>query len=148
MGCVDASNILVFPSSSFLTLWQELDYENEARNQKHFQQELKARGCKVKVPNVYDEYTTERVLTSEWIQGVKLTDSSPEKIRELIPVGVELFLTQLFDIGAFHADPHPGTVCFCTVCVLCFCSILDSCSLWIETPGRDDFEFCHLFDLN
>ena len=89
--------------------FQELDYENEARNQKHFQQELRVRGCKVKVPNVYDEYTTQRVLTSEWIQGVKLADSSPEKIRELIPVGVELFLTQLLDIGAFHADPHPGT---------------------------------------
>ena len=89
---------------------QELDYENEARNQKHFQQELRVRGCKVKVPNVYDDYTTQRVLTSEWIQGVKLADSSPEKIRELIPVGVELFLTQLLDIGAFHADPHPGTI--------------------------------------
>ena len=89
-------------------LSQELDYENEARNQKHFQQELRVRGCKVKVPNVYDDYTTQRVLTTEWIQGVKLADSSPEKIRELIPIGVELFLTQLLDIGAFHADPHPG----------------------------------------
>jgi aarF domain-containing kinase len=92
---------------------KELDYENEARNQKHFQQELRVRGCKVKVPNVYDEYTTQRVLTTEWIEGVKLADSSPKKIRELIPVGVELFLTQLLDIGAFHADPHPGTMNLC-----------------------------------
>jgi hypothetical protein len=34
---------------------------------------------------------------------VKLADSSQERIRELIPVGVELFLTQLLDIGSFHA---------------------------------------------
>lgn len=93
----------------FIVGLKELDYENEARSQKYFQQELQKRDCKVKVPNVYDDYTTQRVLTTEWIQGVKLADSPPEKIRELIPVGVELFLTQLLDIGAFHADPHPGT---------------------------------------
>lgn len=63
----------------------------------------------MKVPNVYDDYCTQRILTTEWIQGVKLADSPKEKIRELIPVGVELFLTQLLDIGEFHADPHPGT---------------------------------------
>lgn len=62
------------------------------------------------MPNVHLDLTTQRVLTTEWIEGVKLADSSQEKIRELIPVGVELFLTQLLDIGAFHADPHPGNL--------------------------------------
>ena len=90
--------------------YSELDYENEARNQIHFQKELADRNCKVKVPNVYQEYCTQRVLTTEWIQGVKLADSSKETIRELIPVGVELFLTQLLDMGAFHSDPHPGNL--------------------------------------
>ena len=79
-----------------------MDYENEARNQKRFQEEFRVRGCKVKVPNVYDEYSTQRILTTEWIQGVKLADSPKDKIRELIPVGVELFLTQLLDIGGKH----------------------------------------------
>jgi len=41
---------------------------------------------------------------------VKLADSSKETIRKLIPVGVELFLTQLLDMGAFHSDPHPGNL--------------------------------------
>jgi hypothetical protein len=45
------------------------------------------------------------VLTSQWIEGVKLADSPKETIRELIPVGV--FLTQLLDIGAFHAGKRP-----------------------------------------
>lgn len=90
--------------------YSELDYENEASNQMHFQRELAIRNCKVKVPNVYEEYSTRRVLTSEWIEGVKLADSSRETIRELIPIGVELFLTQLLDMGTFHSDPHPGNL--------------------------------------
>ena len=90
--------------------YSELDYENEARNQIHFQKELADRNCKVKVPDVYQEYCTQRVLTTEWIEGVKLADSSKETIRELIPIGVELFLTQLLDMGAFHSDPHPGNL--------------------------------------
>ena len=79
--------------------YQELDYANEAINQKRFQKELRERKSPVKVPDVYAEYSTEKVLTSEWIDGIKLADSPPETIRKLIPVGVELFLTQLLDIG-------------------------------------------------
>lgn len=90
--------------------YSELDYENEARNQMYFQKELADRNCKVKVPDVYTDYSTRRVLTTEWIEGVKLADSSKEIIRELIPVGVELFLTQLLDMGTFHSDPHPGNL--------------------------------------
>ena len=90
---------------------QELDYEQEAANQRHFKSELAKRDChRVYVPNVYDQFTTEKVLTTQWIDGVPLANSSTETIRELIPVGVELFLTQLLDIGAFHADPHPGNL--------------------------------------
>lgn len=88
--------------------YMELDYENEAENQRRFQQELAKRQSPVLVPSVYPEYSTQRVLTSEWIQGKKLADCPKDQIRSLIPVGVELFLTQLLDIGAFHADPHPG----------------------------------------
>jgi aarF domain-containing kinase len=96
--------------------YSELDYENEAQNQIHFQEELRKRKCPVKIPDVYHKYSTQRVLTTEWIDGVKLADSSSVTIRRLIPVGVELFLTQLLDIGAFHSDPHPGErAVFCTL---------------------------------
>ena len=83
--------------------YSELDYEQEAANQIRFQKELRHRKCPVVIPVVYENFTTEKVLTSQWIDGVKLADSPKERIRELIPVGVELFLTQLLDIGAFHA---------------------------------------------
>ncbi|KAL7431541.1 hypothetical protein ACHAXH_001518 [Discostella pseudostelligera] len=65
---------------------------------------------KVMVPKVYNEYTTERILVSEWIDGIPLARAPPEQIRKLIPIGVELFLCQLLDIGRFHADPHPGNL--------------------------------------
>eukprot|EP00536_Pseudo-nitzschia_multiseries_P005639 jgi/Psemu1/13043/gm1.13043_g len=90
--------------------YSELDYEHEARNQIHFRKELAARNCPVKVPEVYQDYSTRRVLTTEWIEGVKLADSSKQTIRTLIPIGVELFLTQLLDMGTFHSDPHPGNL--------------------------------------
>jgi aarF domain-containing kinase len=111
--------------------YSELDYENEARNQMHFQHELAKRKCKVKVPNVYQEYSTQRILTTEWIEGRKLADAPGETIRELIPIGVELFLTQLLDIGAFHSDPHPGNLLVTEDGVLCLldfglCAEVDS----------------------
>ena len=65
---------------------------------------------KVIVPDVYEEFTTERILVTEWIDGTPLARAPPEQIRALIPMGVELFLVQLLDIGRFHADPHPGNL--------------------------------------
>jgi len=82
----------------------ELDYELEANNQKHFQHEMDIRGCQVVIPDVHDDYTTRRVLTTQWIDGIRLSDAPPETIRRLIPIGVELFLCQLLDIGAFHGE--------------------------------------------
>ena len=86
--------------------FEELDYEKEAANQVFFKQEFKKRKCRVHIPQVYKELTSRRVICSEWIDGVKLADADQETIRRLIPVGVELFMTQLLDIGAFHADPQ------------------------------------------
>lgn len=91
-----------FAKASF----EELDYEKEAANQVFFKQEFKKRKCQVHIPLVYKELTTRRVICTEWIDGVKLADADQETIRRLIPVGVELFMTQLLDIGAFHADPQ------------------------------------------
>lgn len=83
--------------------YQEMDYQHEAESQQEFRRELAARQSPVVVPAVYPQYTTRTVLTTEWIEGRKLADSSRQDIRRLIPVGVELFLTQLLDIGKFHA---------------------------------------------
>ena len=86
--------------------YQELDYEHEAASQTEFRHQLAARRIlqqKVVVPQVHHHLTTRTVLTTEWIDGIQLVEASPEELRRLIPVGVELFLTQLLDIGKFHA---------------------------------------------
>ncbi len=90
--------------------YSELDYENEARNQMYFYHEFQQRSLPVVIPYVYTDYTTRTVLTSQWIDGIKLADAPVEQIRALIPIGVELFLTQLLDLGIFHADPHVGNL--------------------------------------
>jgi predicted unusual protein kinase regulating ubiquinone biosynthesis (AarF/ABC1/UbiB family) len=69
----------------------------------------------VYVPKIYWEYTNRRVLTMEWINGVKLTQTEELRAlginaRYLIEVGVQCSLRQLLEHGFFHADPHPGNL--------------------------------------
>jgi len=90
---------------------KELDYINESANQIKCKLELEPRlKNKIYVPEVYEKYTTRKVLVTEWIEGAQLAKSAPEVINRLIPVGVECFLIQLLDTGFFHADPHPGNL--------------------------------------
>jgi len=90
---------------------KELDYENEARNQDRFREQLgRLFGKHVYVPAVQHEFSRQHVLVSEWVEGPRLSDCSPEVIRSLCPVGVECFLAQLLELGLFHSDPHPGNL--------------------------------------
>ena len=91
--------------------YTELDFQNELRNQKRIKQLLIDENVQgVYVPEVYEEYTTRRVLVTEWVDGVKLSQCSPEEVKELIAVGQEAFLIQLLQVGFFHSDPHPGNL--------------------------------------
>ncbi|KAG2744088.1 ABC1-domain-containing protein, partial [Suillus brevipes Sb2] len=87
---------------------------------------------KVHIPKVYPEYSTKRVLTAEWIDGVRLSDREalgrvvgeelPEKSGGMfadtahekkngIPESMyNLFSAQMFDWGFVHCDPHPGNI--------------------------------------
>jgi len=110
--------------------YHELDYEKEASNQLYFKKEFAKRKSRVYIPDVDMKRTSRRVITTDWVDGVKLADAPKEQIRNLIPIGVELFLTQLLDIGAFHADPHPGNLHVTndgTLCLLDFglCATID-----------------------
>ncbi|HIK32813.1 MAG TPA: AarF/ABC1/UbiB kinase family protein [Oscillatoriales cyanobacterium M59_W2019_021] len=95
-------------------IFEEMDYNQEARNAELFAK-LYGHLKDIYVPKIYREYTRRRVLTMEWIDGVKLTDL--EKIRAqnidasyLVEVGVQCSLRQLLEHGFFHADPHPGNL--------------------------------------
>ena len=92
--------------------YTELDFMNEARNQDTLRRLLleQEKVADVYVPEVYFELTTRRVLVSEWIDGVKLSECDPSEIRGLVGVGQECFLVQLLQVGFFHSDPHPGNL--------------------------------------
>jgi predicted unusual protein kinase regulating ubiquinone biosynthesis (AarF/ABC1/UbiB family) len=95
-------------------LFEEIDYLNEARNAEKFANNFR-NDPRVKVPSIYWRFTSDRVLTLEWINGFKLTDTQsiraagldPEKV---IQIGVTSGLQQLLEHGFFHADPHPGNL--------------------------------------
>lgn len=95
-------------------LFEEIDYENEADNCERFAGYFK-NDPTVYVPKIYRDYSSRRVLTLEWIDGIKLTDIAGVRgagldIESLIRIGVEAGLRQLLEYGFFHADPHPGNL--------------------------------------
>lgn len=60
------------------------------------------------------DYTSRRVLTMQWIDGVKLTDQramdeAGQSVTDFVDIGIDCTLRQLLEHGYFHADPHPGT---------------------------------------
>lgn len=95
-------------------LFEEVDYLNEARNAEKFATNFRDDPT-VKVPDIYWRYTSHRVLTLEWINGFKLTDTDQVKAAGIDPnaivrIGVISGLRQLLEFGFFHADPHPGNL--------------------------------------
>lgn len=90
--------------------YKELDYENEAANSKRFAKLVQAKLPDVYVPSVFDDYTSRKVLTMEWVHGKKLADCEPDQINALVSKGVECFLFQLLSAGFFHADPHQANI--------------------------------------
>jgi predicted unusual protein kinase regulating ubiquinone biosynthesis (AarF/ABC1/UbiB family) len=95
-------------------LFEEIDYLNEGRNAERFAANFKDDPT-VKVPVIYWPYCSQRVLTLEWIDGCKLTDTVSLKEDNLDPdrlieIGVTAGLRQLLEFGFFHADPHPGNL--------------------------------------
>ncbi len=95
-------------------VFEEMDYLNEANNAKKFK-ELHNHNKNIAVPKIYEEATSRRVLTMEWIDGVKLTNLAEVKKLgidpdEMVEIGVNCSLQQLLEHGFFHADPHPGNL--------------------------------------
>ena len=95
-------------------LFEEVDYVNEGHNAERFAANFQDEPL-VKVPAIYWRYTSKHVLTMEWINGFKLTDTDKVKAaglvsNDLVEIGVSSGLRQLLEFGFFHADPHPGNL--------------------------------------
>ncbi|KAK3155643.1 hypothetical protein QOZ80_2BG0205850 [Eleusine coracana subsp. coracana] len=90
--------------------FEELDYVNEGENGTYFAEVMKQDLPQVVVPKTYHKYTSRKVLTTQWIEGEKLSQSTEDDVGSLVSVGVICYLKQLLDTGFFHADPHPGNM--------------------------------------
>jgi ubiquinone biosynthesis protein len=93
-------------------LQDELDYRIEARNAATFRRAL-AEFPRLLVPKVIEGYTTEKVLTTERIRGIKIADANPlvRLEHDFEPLADELtraYLKTIIIDGHFQADPHPG----------------------------------------
>ena len=99
----------------------ELDFTREARNMKIFRS-LAGEHNQSRVPEVFEEYVTPKVLTMELIEGIKVYDyqGTAEDRRTLARQGLEEVFRQIFKDGFFHADPHAGNVLILADNQLCF----------------------------
>jgi ubiquinone biosynthesis protein len=92
----------------------ELDFRQEGRNADRFRRNF-ASSPTVKIPAIYWEYTTARVLTSERLVGIKISDFAEMDAagldrKRLARNAVELILQEIFKDGYFQGDPHPGNM--------------------------------------
>lgn len=92
----------------------ELDYTGEAYNARRISRNM-AEIPGVHIPEVYPHYTTSRVLTMEFIKGVKVTNNEAITAagldrQALAEATIRSLTKQLLIDGFFHADPHPGNV--------------------------------------
>lgn len=96
------------------TVMDELDYQKEGQNAEEFQMQLIHRDDIV-VPAIHWSYTTSKVLTMEYLEGVKINnftqlDAWGVDRTTLAKSLLEIFIEQILVEGFFHADPHPGNV--------------------------------------
>lgn len=95
-------------------LWEEIEYLNEGRNADTFRRNFRSQDW-VKVPRVHWRYTSPRVLTLEYVPGIKISNYEALEAAgldrsALARQGAEAYLRQLLNDGFFHADPHPGNI--------------------------------------
>lgn len=95
-------------------LWEEIDYLNEGRNADTFRRNFRGYDW-VKVPKVYWRFTTSRVLTLEYVPGIKISqyealEAAGLDRKTIARQGAQAYLLQLLNSGFFHADPHPGNI--------------------------------------
>ncbi|KAG8642209.1 protein ACTIVITY OF BC1 COMPLEX KINASE 7, chloroplastic isoform X1 [Manihot esculenta] len=95
-------------------LYEEIDYINEGKNADKFRRDF--RNVKwVRVPLVFWDYTAMKVLTLEYVPGVKINqldvlDSRGYNRSQISSRAIEAYLIQILKTGFFHADPHPGNL--------------------------------------
>ena len=107
---------MAYANDAARLLYEEIDYVNEGKNAEQFAESLVGTGSNVVVPKVFNDATTEKVLTMEYIESVKMTDTPKVDAlgldkKKLSQEVLDTFLLQLMQTGVLHCDPHPGNMC-------------------------------------
>jgi len=123
------------------TLEKEIDYTIETSHIERFARQSMDDST-VYVPKVFRDTTTERILTMEYIDGIKASEIDRIERegldRKIITArGADLILRQIFDHGFFHADPHPGNIFVLPDNVICYIDFGMMGS--IDRQTREDF---------
>ncbi len=122
-------------------LEREIDYTFEAVNMERMAGQFLS-DRHVYIPKVYRDFTTERVLTAEFIDGIKISaiddlDDAGLNRRRITRRGSRILLRQIFDFGFFHGDPHPGNLFVLPGEVIC---LLDFGMVGtVDRQTREDF---------
>jgi ubiquinone biosynthesis protein len=102
---------------------KELDFGLEARSMEKFGSYFES-NSHICVPNNYPRYSTTKVLTMDYIDGVKITNIPDPNVKAdgktLAKLGAECYFKQIFKYGFFHGDPHPGNLLVKDNNMLCF----------------------------
>ncbi len=98
----------------FELLYMEIDYVHEGKNADRFRANFQGYH-RVAVPQVYWQYTTPKILTLEYLPGIKIDDrlaleANRIDTQEVIQLGITCYLKQLLEDGFFQSDPHPGNM--------------------------------------
>lgn len=91
---------------------QELDFMHEAANVDAFHKGYVGR-TDVKIPRVHWNYTTKKILMMDYIDGKKLSGAKVKNGALLAKKLIDNVLFQVFTLGKFHADLHPGNILLC-----------------------------------
>ncbi len=93
---------------------KELDFTRDGRNADRMARNFRDVPG-IRFPKIYWEFTSQKVLVMEFIEGIRIDDA--EKIREtgIDPHGIGVrgfhaYLKMIFEDGFFHGDPHPGNL--------------------------------------
>lgn len=94
---------------------QEIDFSREGRVIDHFRANFAGR-TDVKFPKVHWSHTGQRLLTMDWVEGMRLHEAADrldaETKKRLVTLLVDIMLQMFVSDGLFHADLHPGNIFF------------------------------------
>ncbi len=93
-------------------LYEEIDFNVELKN---MQQMKELEGSKVYIPKTFEQYSTSEMLVMEFLDGVSINQMNriikdDNQKQEIINTIFKEMLTEIYDHGIFHGDPHPGNI--------------------------------------